>query len=135
MMLNKSGTRQKARAKKRRKNAKTAKRQLLVVSTCTIVIIFCVTTLAPQVMGYLKSTQRLSQVEKAYEQAVNEQAALEIELKKAQNPDYIKQYAREKYFLSHEGEILLVLPEPEKKVVEAETPSFWDQMKQLFKQE
>lgn len=132
MTKTKSTTRKSANAKNRRRNTQATNRQFLVVVVCFAIFGFCAMTLFPQVRGYLTSSSRLTQQQLAYEQALNRQATLEIELKKAQDPNYIQQYAREKYFLSHDGEILLVLPNPPQVEVVAEAGSIWEQIMKAF---
>lgn len=135
MMANKQRNRTQANAKKRRRNSKAAKRQVVVVVACLITMCFCISTLIPQAFSYVESKQKLTEQQLAYEEAKNQQAALEIELKKAEDPNYIQQYAREKYFLSHEGEILLVLPEAPKITDPVEQSGFWEQFLDIFRQE
>ncbi|MGL4971618.1 MAG: septum formation initiator family protein [Culicoidibacterales bacterium] len=116
--------RQEKNASQRRKMKKKTNRQLIVVGIAFFTFLFCVGASLPKVIGYMQSQQKYQQIQNQYEIALNEQATLEIELKKAEDPNYIQQYAREKYFLSNPGEILLVLPNPPQKT-QTETEQNW----------
>lgn len=53
----------------------------------------------------------LAELEKLQEEG----AALELELEKLDDPEYIAKLARKEYLLSEEGEIIFTLPDEEKK--------------------
>ncbi|MGL4952848.1 MAG: FtsB family cell division protein [Culicoidibacterales bacterium] len=131
-MLNSSKQRQQKNATKRRKMKKQANRQIVVGLVAVVTFVFCTVAALPKLMDYIQSQQIYNQMQKDYELALNEQAALEIELKKAENPSYIQQYAREKYFLSNPGEVLLVLPDPPKQPEIENDGTFLDKLFRLF---
>ena len=62
-----------------------------------------------QIMINKEETKRL---EKKYELLKEEEASLNVEVSKLQDPDYIARYAREKYMFSKDGEIILRMVDP-----------------------
>ena len=56
-----------------------------------------------------KETRKL---QKEYDLLKEEEASLNVEVTKMQDPDYISRYAREKYMFSKDGEIILRIVPP-----------------------
>lgn len=133
MMTNNKVNREQKYAKKRKRNKKSTNRQFVIIAIAIATFVVSLTALIPQATNYLESRQRYREIKTSYEQAENQQATLEIQLKKAQDPNYIQQYAREKYFLSHPGEVLLVLPKPPTPELVDEEPSLIEKVLGFFR--
>lgn len=133
MTSNKQVNREQKYAKQRKRNKKSVNRQFAIAVIAIGTFVLSLTALIPQATSYLESRQRFREIKTSYEQAENQQATLEIQLKKAQDPNYIQQYAREKYFLSHPGEVLLVLPTPPATPLVETEPSFIEKILSFFR--
>lgn len=133
MVSNQQPNREQKYAKKRKRNKKATNRQFAIIAIAIGTFVLSLTALLPQATSYLESRQRYREIKTSYEQAENQQATLEIQLKKSQYPNYIQQYAREKYFLSHPGEVLLVLPTPPNPELAEAEPSFIEKILDFFR--
>ena len=61
------------------------------------------------------SKREIKELKKKYELLKEEEAALNVEVAKMQDFDYIARYAREKYMFSKDGEIILRIVDPDEK--------------------
>ena len=57
--------------------------------------------------------KEIKNLKNEYDLLKEEEAALNVEVTKMQDSDYISRYAREKYMFSKEGEIILRIVEPD----------------------
>ncbi len=82
---------------------------LLVILTVPTVALFCsFRSSYKQVNEKLKEKEALKV---QYQELVDEQDALEKEVIRLQDPEYIARYVREKYMYSKEGELILRISE------------------------
>lgn len=94
--------------KKRHKYTKKTKGRMIIIFLFFISII---STLSYTLFNNLKQINDICNEKKAlYEEKVTlkeEQATLKADIEKLSDPEYIAKYAREKYFYSKSGEIIL----------------------------
>lgn len=76
---------------------------------------FMVSTLISRAQMLEEKRAEKTQLENKMEQLKDHQNALEEEIVKLNDDDYIAKLARRDYFLSDDGEIIFNIPEPEKK--------------------
>ncbi|OIU71632.1 FtsB family cell division protein [Rossellomorea aquimaris] len=76
---------------------------------------FMVSTLISRAQMLEEKQAEKTQLENKMEQLKDHQNALEEEIVKLNDDDYIAKLARRDYFLSDDGEIIFNIPEPEKK--------------------
>ncbi|QTC40819.1 septum formation initiator family protein [Bacillus sp. V3] len=76
---------------------------------------FMVSTLISRAQMLEEKRVEKTQLENKMEQLKDHQNALEEEIVKLNDDDYIAKLARRDYFLSDDGEIIFNIPEPEKK--------------------
>ncbi|MEG9298869.1 septum formation initiator family protein [Mangrovibacillus sp. Mu-81] len=81
---------------------------------------FLISTLISRAQMLEEKRTEKAQLEDKMEQLKDHQSALEEEIVKLNDDEYIAKLARRDYFLSDEGEIIFNIPEPEKKKEEEE---------------
>lgn len=95
-----------------KKNTRKFKKKiliLLVVFAVPTVALFCsLKSSYKQVNEKLKEKESLTA---QYQELIDEQDALEKEVVRLQDPEYIARYVREKYMYSKEGELILRISE------------------------
>ena len=95
-----------------RKLTKKSKRRVLIISVVTISLISLIVVNIFSVWKQLleKREEKLFYTEEL-EKLKEEEAYLKVEVEKLQDPDYVAQYAREKYLYSKEGELIIKIIE------------------------
>ena len=93
---------------RRRKNSKRMKGRMFIIFLFFISII---ATLSYTLLSNLRQISDIREEEKSLkiekEKLLEKQASLEADIEKLSDDDYIARYAREKYFYSKPGEIIL----------------------------
>ena len=99
-----------------KKVTKKAKRRMTILTSLLILLIVALGT------GFfsnwaiiLENKKEAERLIVLYDELVEKQAALESEVVKLQDPDYVARYAREKYLYSKDGEIIIRIPEEDNK--------------------
>ncbi|MFA5407325.1 MAG: septum formation initiator family protein [Bacilli bacterium] len=94
------------------KITKQTKRRLSFIMLTTLVIsIFLfinIWTLFSEVIDKNREAQTLAE---KIEELTDEQAYLEVEVEKLNDPEYVARYARERYLYSKDGEFTIKIPE------------------------
>ena len=93
--------------KKKKSNVKTRSRFLIVfLFFCFIVCTLCYTVFLD--LNRMNDMNiKMNSLNQEKENLLEEQDALEADIKKLSDPDYVAKYAREKFFYSREGEFIL----------------------------
>lgn len=95
-----------------RKITKKDKRRFLIWSMLIFIIICYLGVFSfnywSQILSNRKETLEL---EKKYNQLLEEEQALNEEINKLQDPEYVAKYAREKYSYSKDNELIIKVPE------------------------
>ena len=94
------------------KITKKDKRRLLV---WTLLLVIIVSYLAVFSFNYwtkiLANRKEKIKLENEYNELLKEESNLRSQITKLEDPDYVLEYAREKYMLSKDGEIIIKVPE------------------------
>ena len=100
-------------AKHKRKNQKKLRQKPIVYIVCLFVLcLFAFDALkyCEDIYNALKEKKELTN---KLTDLKSKEKELELDANKLQNSDYIARYAREKYFYSKDGELVLKIPEEE----------------------
>lgn len=94
--------------KKKKKYSVKAKGRMFII------FLFFGAIIATLSFTFLHNLKRINDMEKELknlqiekETLIDEEESIESDIKRLSNPDYIARYAREKYFYSKDGEIIL----------------------------
>ncbi len=106
-----------------KKNKKSSNRYkyLIPIFSSFILIIALISTVINDWLQVVKNRDEIKEVNLKYEELLEEEASLNVEVSKLQDPDYIARYAREKYMYSKPGEIILRMVDPTEEDVESAT--------------
>lgn len=96
---------------KKKKKGRSFILSLLVIFLLLLALVAVVYNDFNQVV---KNKKEIKDLGEKYELLKEEEAALNVEVSKMQDSDYIARYAREKYMFSKDGEIILRIVEPDK---------------------
>ena len=93
--------------------AKTKRRRrILFLGLSSVIVIFVTTfTIGKYWIEIYDKYQEKEKLEKELISLKNKEKKLKVDANKLQDPDYIARYAREKYFYSKDGELILKIPE------------------------
>lgn len=97
--------------KRKRYTAKTTGRMIVIFLFFVTVISTLCYTLFNNLYKINDIKNKLSELEKEKIALSEKEAELEADIKRLSEPEYIARYAREKYFYSKEGEIILRMDE------------------------
>ena len=93
------------------KISKKAKRRLVVLTLVFLgVIVSLISTVYNDWSQIMANTKESKELRNQYEELLKSEESLESEVTKLQDPEYIARYAREQFFYSGEGEIIIRLP-------------------------
>ena len=99
-----------------KKITKKDKRRLILVSVCLIFLVCSFTRSVYKDWKQILSNKReASELEEKYQALLKEEQALESEVNKLQDEEYVARYAREKFLLSKAGEIIIWISSDENK--------------------
>ena len=97
---------------KKKKVIKPSIKRILLFGTisifCIVVIIISMSDILTDIMDKYKEEEYLKNELTILQDKENE---LNDEIKKLQDPDYLARYAREKFFYSKEGELIIRIPD------------------------
>lgn len=93
--------------KKKKYSAKTKSRMLVIFMFFGIIIFTLSYTLLCNLREIGGLVSEINDLEKEYLFLLDEEAAIEADIKRLEDPEYIARYAREKYLYSKDGEIIL----------------------------
>lgn len=96
---------------KRKKVKKKARRMLTFGFTSIILIIIIAVTLLSVFMEINNKYKEKEELENKLLILEERQKELEADVKKLEDPKYLARYAREKYFYSKDGELIIRIPE------------------------
>ena len=96
---------------KKKKVKKKARRMLTFGFTSIILIIIIAVTLLSVFMEINKKYREKEELENKLLILEERQKELETDVKKLEDPKYLARYAREKYFYSKDGELIIRIPE------------------------
>ncbi len=97
--------------KKKKKNSNRY-RYLVPVFSCFILIIALIGTVINDWMQVVKNRNEIKEINLKYNELLEEEESLNVEVAKLKDPDYISRYAREKFMYSKPGEIILRIIDP-----------------------
>lgn len=97
--------------RKKKKNSNKYKYFIPIFSSI-ILIIALIGTVINDWIQVIRNREEIKEVKLQYQKLLDEEASLNVEVSKLQDPDYIARYAREKYMYSKPGEIILRMVEP-----------------------
>ena len=96
-------------AKKRKYTVKTKSRMFIIFVFFIAIIVTLGYTLFFNVCQIVDLKLKMSDLNEEKVVLENEEKVIQADIKRLQDPEYIARYAREKYFYSKEGEIILRL--------------------------
>ena len=94
----------------KKKKSKSKKFLLFVIFSFFVVLVMTFTVGKCWIEIYQKYQEK-ELLEKKLKVLKEKEKQLKLDASKLQNPDYIARYAREKYYYSKDGEIVLKIPE------------------------
>ena len=97
--------------KKKKKNSNRY-RYLVPIFSCVILIIALIGTVINDWMQVVKNRNEIKEINLKYNELLEEEESLNVEVAKLKDPDYISRYAREKFMYSKPGEIILRIIDP-----------------------
>ena len=97
--------------KKKKKNSNKY-RYLVPIFSCVILIIALIGTVINDWMQVVKNRNEIKEINLKYNELLEEEESLNVEVAKLKDPDYISRYAREKFMYSKPGEIILRIIDP-----------------------
>lgn len=101
-------------AKKRRKVKKKARRIATFGFISIVAIVMIIITIGGVFLNLYDKYKEKIELEQNLNNLIEKQKDLEKNVKKLEDPEYLARYAREKYFYSKDGELILRIPEDEK---------------------
>lgn len=100
---------------KNKKSDKDKKRVMLLFCTVIVLVIALVGTVFKDWLQVMSNRKETRELEQKYQLLLEEEASLNSEVVKLQDPTYVARYAREKYLYSKDGETILRIVETEEK--------------------
>ncbi|MBQ8892424.1 MAG: septum formation initiator family protein [Bacilli bacterium] len=97
--------------KKKRKVKKQARRIATFGLISIIMIVVIVITLGTSFFEVVDKYKEKKELENKLAALEEKKKELESDVKKLEDPEYLARYAREKYFYSKDGELILRIPE------------------------
>ena len=97
--------------KKRRRVKKKAKRIATFGLISIVMIVIIIITLGASFIDVVDKYNEKKNLEHKLESINEKQKELESDVKKLEDPEYLARFAREKYFYSKDGELILRIPE------------------------
>lgn len=94
---------------------KNAKRMLIFGFFSVGIIIFVLISVLKIVDQIVDKYKEAHELEEKMADLAEKEEDLNNEIKKLQDSDYLARYAREKYFYSKDGELIIRIPEEDKK--------------------
>ncbi len=115
------------KSKTNHKDVKKLKKQnksriVFLLFTVVIFVVILISTVFNDVLQIYRNRKETEELNNKYVELLEEEASLNSEVIKLQDPSYVERYAREKYLYTKEGEkILTIIENPnQKKQVEEE---------------
>ena len=102
-----------AKAKIKRKVKKKARRIATFGLISIVLIVLIVITLGSVFKEIIDKYYEKKELENKLVSLEEKEKELEQDVKKLEDPEYLARYAREKYFYSKDGELILRIPENE----------------------
>ena len=97
--------------KMKKKKNKEDRRIVLLLSTIVVLVLSLIGTVFTDWNKVVKNKKETADLKEKYELLLEEEASLNSEVVKLQDPSYVARYAREKYLYSKEGETILRIVE------------------------
>ena len=94
-------------SKKKKTDNKDKKRIMILFLTVIVLIIVLIGTVFKDWVQVMSNRQETKELEDRYQELLEEEASLNSEVVKLQDPTYVARYAREKYLYSKDGETIL----------------------------
>lgn len=92
----------------KKKVTKKEKRRLaLFIITFICLISFMCVNIFPDWLKIMANNKEIELLKSDYEKLLDNEEALKAEVQKLQNPEYVERYAKEKYFYTKNGEIII----------------------------
>ena len=98
------------KGKKKKQIKKSAKRIVVFGLTALITIILVLFSVAKVIVQIFDKYQEADELEQKLADLKVEEENLNDEILKLQDPEYLARYAREKYFYSKDGELIIRIP-------------------------
>ena len=98
---------------KKKKGKKKAKRIMTFGLFSVLLITLVIFTLLSVFVEIVDKYQEKQELENRLVNLEQKQKQLETDVKKLEDPEYLARYAREKYFYSKDGELIIRIPEDE----------------------
>ena len=90
------------------KHSRKEKKRLIFITFSIIgVIIFLVATVYSDWQQIMKNNSKILMLTEQYKSLLDEEKALQSEVTKLKDPNYVARYAKEKYLYTSEGEIII----------------------------
>lgn len=96
---------------RKRVKSKSLRRKTILSLFCFMTIFFLMFLIGKNIVNIAKKYDEKKSLESDLSLLQETEVELKNEALMLQDPDYIARYAREKYFFSKNGEIILILPE------------------------
>ena len=95
-------------AKTNRKTSKKEKKRLFLISTAIIILlVFLIGSVYSDWTQILENRKSEVELTKKYEKLLEDEIKLSAEITKLQDDEYLARYAKEKFMLSTEGDIII----------------------------
>lgn len=93
--------------KKKKYSAKTKSRMLIIFMFFSVIIFTLGYTFLTNLKEISDLNNEMKDLEQEHSLLLDEEATIEADIKRLQDPEYIARYVREKYMYSKDGEIIL----------------------------
>ena len=89
---------------------KNKKRYVVTSLICFILLVYLIYYCSSLIFQIYNKYQEKTKLQKEYDEVEKSIIILNKDLKKLNDPEYIAKYAREKFYYSKDGEILIKIP-------------------------
>ena len=99
----------------KKKGSKKARRRLLTLTFVLFgIVIYVVSSVFGDWLQIMDNKRQESELTMKYNDLLNEEAQLQSDVNKLQDPTYVARYAREKYLYTKDGELIIRIPKTNK---------------------
>lgn len=90
------------------RGSKKSKRRLLIISFLMLVCVgIIVSSVLKDLLAIMDNKKKVASLEVKYNELLKEEKELKSEVTKLKDPDYVARYARETYYYSLPGEVII----------------------------
>ena len=115
-----------ARSKKKRQMTSRG-RMIILGPICILLLVTFVYTMFSYTASFYKLQKQKKELEAEYLELQEVADDLKTEITKLHDPEYLAKYAREHYYYSKDGELIIKINEQQKEIAEQEDEVEWNQ--------